>query len=247
MHRNPSSKMFLWHDWKEKNLKHLSVGESFGCSPFWMKQKFFQWQTSNNWKTPCVAKYALWWVEKLSDSTVFLTLDRVYQIYNHKFSQNHASETHGSTDSIVVAGYTRKCVFQKVIARNTEEIDCNLWMRNLALADMMNSHYYTSRTTDPAYTQTCNLMVDWTSSTSIFQWQEASGKTSLPLICFKSDLHRQVINVVKNEEICPKRVKTQRQGGKKASLDQSLTQTAQYVTPDKLIFICCKSFNAVFW
>lgn len=107
---------------KGKNLKHLSVGESFGCSPFWMKQKFFQWETSNNWKTACVAKYALWWAEKLSDSTVFLTLERVYQIYNHKFSQNHASETHGSTDSMVAAGYARECVLKRSLRETPRKL-----------------------------------------------------------------------------------------------------------------------------
>lgn len=92
------SKAFIW--WRELWLFFfLSEAERkvFGCETS-TKRK------SCSRKTACAAKYALWWVGKLSDSTVFLTLERVYRIHNHKFSQNHASETHGSTGSIVAAG-----------------------------------------------------------------------------------------------------------------------------------------------
>lgn len=75
-------------------------------------------------------KYALWWVENLSDSTVFLTLETFYQIYNCKFSQSHALEPIGSTLSVVVEEYSAQRAFKKkTSARNTE--DCKLWMRNL--------------------------------------------------------------------------------------------------------------------
>lgn len=93
------SKAFIW--WRELWLfSFLNEAES----------KVFECKTSTkrkscSRKTACAAKFALWWVGKLSDSTVFLTLERVYRIHHHKFSQNHASETHGSTGSIVAAGY----------------------------------------------------------------------------------------------------------------------------------------------
>lgn len=99
MTERKKSKAFIW--WRELWLfSFLSEAE----------RKVFECETSTkrkscSRKTACAAKYALWWVGKLSDSTVFLTLERVYQIHNHKFSQNHASETHGSTGSIVAAGY----------------------------------------------------------------------------------------------------------------------------------------------
>lgn len=123
--KGKKSKAFIW--WRELWLfSFLNEAE----------RKVFECETSTkrkscSRKTACAAKYALWWVGKLSDSTVFLTLERVYRIHNHKFSQNHASETHGSTGSIVAAGYPS--IFKRstweTLKLTTVIFEWGIWLR----------------------------------------------------------------------------------------------------------------------
>lgn len=161
MHRNvPSVKCSVYVP-ERKTRKHLSDGWSFGCSPFWMRQKVSQCGLQITLKA---APENLWWAGKLSGCTVFPLLVRTYRIHNLKSSQNHTSEAHSFTVSIFVACHTAQRTFSKglsEILRSKQRPEDNLGLRNLALADMTNSSDNASRMTDPAYTQTCNLFADY--------------------------------------------------------------------------------------